>query len=83
MSPLKNLKSDITQKQWIKACKKLGLTVMVSRGHGSHVRVYLADGKASTPITIQKHTYKQVNISIYKALLDLGFSEQEIDKALK
>lgn len=83
MSPLRALKTDISQKQWIKACKKLGLEVMVSRGHGSHARVYAPDNPSGAPITIQHKTYKHVNTSIYKALLSLGFSEEEIDKALK
>lgn len=83
MIPLKTLKSDISQKQWLKACKKLGLVVMTSRGHGSHARVYAPNHPTRPPITIQKHTYKHVNLAVYKALLELGFSETEIDKALK
>lgn len=83
MSPYKDLKSDISQKTWLKACKKLGLKVDKSRGHGSHARVYSPDNPSAAPITIQKHTYKCVNKEIYKALLSIGFAEEEIDEALK
>jgi predicted RNA binding protein YcfA (HicA-like mRNA interferase family) len=31
--------SDLTQKQWIKACKKLGLEIITKFGKGGHVLI--------------------------------------------
>ncbi len=74
--------SDLSQKQWIKACKKLGLKVDKNSGKGSHVRVYPLS-KALRPMTIPYHTHKMISIALYKKLLEWGFEESEIDKALK
>jgi len=35
------------------------------------------------PITIPYHTHKMISTCIYKALLEWGFSKDEIDKALR
>lgn len=74
--------SDLTQKQWIKACKKLGLEIDKKSGKGSHVRVY-PPSQALRPMTIPYHTHKMMSISLYKKLLEWGFEENEIDSALK
>ncbi len=58
--------SDISQKQWKKACKKLGLEIKTKSGKGSHILVC--------------HPF--INIKIFKKLLKWGFSEDQIWGAL-
>ncbi len=74
--------TDLTQKQWLKACRKLGLGIDKKNGKGSHVRVYHPSGQL-LPLTIPYHTHKMISLAIYKTLLEWGFDEDEIDKALK
>lgn len=72
--------SDIRQKDWIKACKKLGLKVDCSRGKGSHcLIIHLQTNKK---YTLQKNLHKFINIKIFKKMLEWGFQEEEIWKAL-
>lgn len=74
--------SDLTQKDWLNACRKLGLEVDTSKGKGSHARI----SKPNTnfrPQTVPYHTHKFISLAIYKSLLEWGFDETEIDKALK
>lgn len=73
--------SDIKQKDWVKACKRLGLEVNKRAGKGSHILVKSPNSGAKT--TIQNHLYPIANLQIYKKLLEWGFKEEEIDKALK
>lgn len=72
---------DIKQKQWIKACKKLGLDVDTSSEKGSHARAY--GNNLTNPLTIPYHSNKYISQSIYKNLRDAGFSDKEIMKALR
>lgn len=72
--------SNIKQKDWIKACKKLGLEVSTKSGKGSHCLV--KHPHTGAKYTIQNHLYPIANLQIYKKLLEWGFSEEEIDKAL-
>ena len=74
--------TDLTQKQWLKACKKLGLNVDVKSGKGSHARVK-HPSNSLRPLTIPHNTHKMIGLAVYKTLLEWGFSEEEIDKALK
>ena len=83
MVKLHQLKSDLRQSDWEKACRKLGLVVKTSQGIGSHISVYMQDGRKDTPITILCHMTKIISQALYKTLLDWGFAEKEIDKALK
>jgi len=73
--------SDIKQSDWIKACRKLGLEVNVKAGKGSHCLV--KSPRSGEKYTIQRHLFNIVNLKIYKKLLEWGFKEEEIDKALK
>lgn len=73
--------SSLNQKQWLKACKKLGLEVDTKSGKGSHARVY-PPARALRPTTIPHNPHKMISLSIYKTLLEWGFSEEEIDQAL-
>lgn len=73
--------SDISQNKWIRACKKLGLTVKTCYGKGSHAKV--THPKTHGAFTIQSALYNIVNIKIFKKLLEWGFSEDEIWKALQ
>lgn len=73
--------TSLSQKQWGKACKKLGLTVDKKKGKGSHWRV--TGGKGTRPMTLPSDCHKFISIDIYKTLLRWGFTEEQIDDALK
>lgn len=73
--------SDITQAQWIKACRKLGLIVETHFGKGSHVRV--THPQTNAKYTIQYTLHKFINIKIFKKMLEWNFSEEQIWEALK
>ena len=72
--------SDLTQKQWIKACNKLGLEVITKFGKGSHVLI--KHPKTKHKYTIQKSLHKFINMKIFKKLLEWGFEEENIWDAL-
>ena len=69
-----------SQKDWIKACKRLGLVVDCRRGKGSHCLV--KNPKSGAKTTIQYKLYNIANIKIYKKLIEWGFTEEEINNAL-
>lgn len=73
--------SDITQSQWIKACRKLGLMVETGLGKGSHVRI--THPNTQRKYTIQYKLHKFINIKIFKKMLEWGFAEEDIWNALK
>lgn len=73
--------SDITQFQWIKACRKLGLLINHGFGKGSHVRIEHPQTKAK--YTLQYSLHKFINIKIFRKLLEWGFDEETIWSALK
>lgn len=73
--------SDITQKDWIKASRKLGLIVDCGFGRGSHVRVM--HPQTHVKYTIQHDLHKFINIKIFKKMLEWGFDEEKIWEALK
>lgn len=72
--------SDITQAQWKKACKKLGLKVEKKHGKGSHLLI--THPQTGRKYTIQKNLYNLINIKIFKKLLDWGFEERDIWESL-
>jgi len=72
--------SDISQKQWIKACRKLGLQIESKSGKGSHVLI--KHPSIGHKYTLQKSLHKFINIKIFKKLLEWGFEEEEIWSAL-
>lgn len=69
-----------SQKDWVKACRRLGLDVDSKRGKGSHILV--TNPKSGKKFTIQKQLYNIANLKIYKQLLEWGFTEDEINDAL-
>ena len=73
--------SDITQAQWIKACRKLGLIVETGFGKGSHVRIL--HPKTQQKYTLQYHLHKFINLKVFKKMLEWGFTEEQIWEALK
>ena len=73
--------SDLTQKDWIKACNKLGLIVNQKRGKGSHCLI--KHPKTNCKYTIQRHLHKFINIKIFNKMLEWGFEEEDIQKALQ
>ena len=72
--------SDIKQRDWIRACKKLKLEVNTKAGKGSHCLV--KHPSSNTKYTIQNKLYPIANLKVYKKLLEWGFKEKEIDEAL-
>lgn len=74
--------TDLTQKRWKKACKKLRLEIDTTKGKGSHIRVMPPNGEGK-PQTIPYNTHKIISAKLYKTLQEWGFSEEQIDKALK
>ncbi len=73
--------SDYTQKDWIRACKKLGLLVDCSRGKGSHCLV--VNPKTNKKYTLQRSLHIYINLKIFKKLLEWGFPEQDLLDALR
>lgn len=73
--------SDITQSQWIKACRKLGLTVDYGFGKGSHIRIEHPQTKAK--YTVQYNLHKFINMKIFRKMMEWGFEEGKIWDALK
>ena len=70
-----------SQKDWTRACRRLGLGVDTKRGKGSHMLI--SNPQSGRKFTIQKGLYNIANLKIYKQLLEWGFSEEEINRALK
>lgn len=73
--------TNMTQKKWVKACKRLGLIVDKKKGKGSHYRII--NPASGRPQTLPADCHKFISIEIYKSLLEWGFTEEEIDKAIK
>ncbi len=73
--------TNLNQKKWVKAFKKLGLIVDTKKGKGSHFRIFNPVNNKAT--TLPSHCHKFISLGIYKTLLEWGFSEAEIDNALK
>ncbi|MDO4781434.1 MAG: hypothetical protein Q4A34_03540 [Candidatus Saccharibacteria bacterium] len=74
--------TDLTQKQWARAFEKLGAEIDTRKGKGSHIRAFHPSGNFK-PQTIPYKVHKFISIELYKTLLEWGFSEEDIDKALK
>ena len=72
--------TNMKQKDWVKACKKLKLVVDKRRGKGSHYRIVHPDTKQAT--TLPSNCHKFISISIYNTLLEWGISEEDLDQAL-
>ncbi len=71
----------MTQKKWVRVCGKLKLEVDKKKGKGSHYRIMHPTG--GRPQTLPSDCHKFISIEIYKSLLEWGFSEEELDKAIK
>lgn len=71
--------TNTSQKDWCKACKRLGLKIDKKKGKGSHYRV---TNPANNKITIVPYKcHKFISLGIYKTLLSWGFEEDEINDA--
>ena len=68
--------ADLTQKDWIRACERLGLLVQTNHGKGSHVLVVSVDGQRK--YTVQFKLNKIINQKIFRLLQTWGFSEDQI-----
>lgn len=72
--------SDISQNDWMRACKKLGLIVNTKYGKGSHCLII--HPQTNKKYTIQHKLHKFINLKIFKKLMEWGFSEEDIWNAL-
>jgi predicted RNA binding protein YcfA (HicA-like mRNA interferase family) len=73
--------SDLTQGDWIHACRRLGLTVDTRGGKGSHVLI--EHPATHKKYTIQRHLHKYINIKIFKHLQEWGYTEDQLWEALR
>ena len=73
--------TNLTQKHWVKACKKLGLVVDKKKGKRSHFRIINPETNQAT--TLPSNCHKYISLDIYKTFLEWGISEDDLDKALK
>ncbi|MBI2444740.1 MAG: hypothetical protein HYV42_05910 [Candidatus Magasanikbacteria bacterium] len=73
--------SDVTQADWIRACRKLGLTIQTHAGKGSHALV--VHPLTHRKYTIQYHLHKFINLKIFKKLMEWGYFEEQIWEALR
>ena len=81
-----------TQKDWLKACERLGVIVSTESGRGSHAAVYKDDCPPENSecciLTIKKNPHNQMQSSCFKKLLHYGieskkYNEDDLWKALK
>lgn len=73
--------SDLKQKDWIQACRKLGLEVDCRKGNGSHCLI--KHPKTGSKYTLQYKLHKFLNLKILKKMMEWGFEEKEIRDALR
>lgn len=78
---------NITQGDWERACRRLGLLCLTKYGKGSHFVVWnekydIADIRGLIT-TIQKKLHKAANQGIFKKILAYGIKEDDIWRALK
>ena len=84
---------QLRQKDWIKACKKLGIWIPSGGGKGSHVCGYREEdcdrsNSEMLVITIQKHLTPNIQTDKFKQLVAYGkqtgsYTEEDVWKALK
>jgi hypothetical protein len=73
--------SGLRYRDWMRACEKLGLTTDSSKGKGNHCKVcHPSTGKC---FTLQKHIHRFISVRYFKKLLEWGFKEEDIWRALK
>lgn len=72
--------TNLKQRDWVRACKKLGLVVDKKRGKGSHFRIINPDTGQATTLPSKCHKY--ISLAIYSCLLEWGISEEDLDRAL-
>lgn len=73
--------ADLKQKDWIRACPKLGLEIDAKRGKGSHILV--KHPTTGAKYTVQNDLHKLINMKIFKKLQEWGFTEETIWNALR
>ena len=73
--------ADVKQRDWIRACRKLGLVVEVRHGKGSHVLVKHPHN--GTKYTIQRGLHRILNTKIFGILRQWEFTDEQIYAALR
>lgn len=73
--------ADVKQHDWIRACRKLGLSVDTNRGKGGHILVKHPEN--GSKCTIQHDLHRIINIKIFGKLEEWGFEEERIFAALR
>lgn len=71
----------MTQRKWVRVCKKLGIAVDQKKGKGSHYLIINPSG--GRPQTLPYDCHRFISIEIYKSLLEWGYIEKELDKVIK
>jgi len=82
---------NYNQKDWIKACKKLGLPVSIRNGRGSHATVYKHDcppgRKECCVVTLVKGMHQNIQRDFVKKVVCYGlqsgrYTEDDVWRAL-
>ncbi len=83
----------LKQKDWVKACERLGLWVAEGGGRGSHVAIYNEENcdrsnRDNLVLTVQKHLTPNIQTDKLKQLVAYGleskkYTEIDVWKALK
>ena len=73
--------ADVTQKDWIRAARKLGLAVETGRGKGAHVLV--KHPTTGAKYTVQSDLHRIINVKICNKLKQWGFTEEQVLEALR
>lgn len=73
--------ADIKQRDWIRACRKLGVLILTKRGKGGHVLAKHPNN--GTKYTIQHDLHKDLNKKIFNKLKQWGFTDDQVFKALR
>lgn len=71
----------MTQKKWVKVCKRLNIEVDKKKGKGSHFLIINPTGGRNQTLPCDCHKF--LSIEIYKSLLVWGITEEELDEAIK
>ncbi len=81
------------QKDWMRACERLGLSVRAGSGKGSHCAVYTdadasAEDRNSCVVTIPTNVYENFQRDLVKKIVLFGlrsgrYAEDDVWKALK
>ncbi len=73
--------ADVKQRDWLRACAKLGLRIETKHGKGSHALV--CHPVTGAKYTIQHDLHRIINVKIFSKLKAWGFQDEQIFEALR